>query len=472
MLQLAALKPEPGDWFEACCTWCPTPFTTPIWEWEEDPMHENGWKGRRFGCKNRQSSLPFAPDPAPTPISTPGDPVTERTTMEDALHRVLHASFDALLSDDPWTGISDAIAAEFTGGAVLLSLEPGWSPMGKTFFAGIDSAAIRSVCDYYHRTNPWAPYQFTWPEGYFGHGYDQCGPAQLVHEEFYTDWMKPSGIGSMVSYGGFAYRRSGVDQLTIAILHDPAIREFSSDLFRLGKELMPFLRRTFLLLEKFASPFVAPVRDIEMSSESVVRWSVGTLDGLRIGAALVDQSCRLIHSNGFAEERLHLGDSVRRVHGRLAATSTLDDRRLQELVTSAVSMTARRGGALRIRSLRDGATSLVAVVPFFERGRPAPQYALVLWLEDGSRQEVPTRVLMDGWGLTSAEAKLVTMLVKSFDLRMAAGRARISYETALTYLKRSLEKLGVSTQTELVALLSGLNQVRWGDGESETRGPG
>ena len=60
---------------------------------------------------------------------------------------------------------------------------------------------------------------------------------------------------------------------------------------------------------------------------------------------------------------------------------------------------------------------------------------------------------MKAFGLTRTEAVLVSHLEQDIALTDAAGRMKISFETARTHLKRVLAKTQTRRQQELLTLL-------------------
>ena len=99
------------------------------------------------------------------------------------------------------------------------------------------------------------------------------------------------------------------------------------------------------------------------------------------------------------------------------------------------------------------------------RGMPLPAQATELFV--GSRAVLmfkiigraapPDEALMrDAFHLTVAEARLVTALIATLDLRAAARASDISYETARFHLKSAFAKTGTHGQAELIALMSNL----------------
>jgi DNA-binding CsgD family transcriptional regulator len=57
------------------------------------------------------------------------------------------------------------------------------------------------------------------------------------------------------------------------------------------------------------------------------------------------------------------------------------------------------------------------------------------------------------YGLTPAEARICMLLSQGVSMPIAAQRQGVSYETARSHLKSIFSKIGVTRQTELVALL-------------------
>jgi DNA-binding CsgD family transcriptional regulator len=337
--------------------------------------------------------------------------------------------------------------------------------MGPTYFSAIDPAAIRSVCEHHHRVNPWAPYQWYWPEGYFGHGYDIMGPSDVIHTEFYNDWMRPSGIGSTVSYGGFAYRRGGIDQVTIAILNDPKIQEYSLDREKLGRALMPCLRNCFLILERMGSPFVqsseigAPGAPTDKTAEG---WSTAVLERIKYGAAVLDRNASVLCANGTAEEYFRGGVPLRKKGGRLEPASALQRERFFRLVSSSTTRVGgARGGAISFPSETAAPGTLVVILPFQEVGERYAWRSLALLIPMQAATRVPISILRQGWELTEKEAELCAALASARDVQVAAARIGISYEHSKTRLKTIRSKLQVQSNAEIVELMRALDLVRW-----------
>jgi DNA-binding CsgD family transcriptional regulator len=80
---------------------------------------------------------------------------------------------------------------------------------------------------------------------------------------------------------------------------------------------------------------------------------------------------------------------------------------------------------------------------------------IAAFVTDLSARPQPTEKLIgEAFKLSPAEARLACALVNGDELRVAAERVGITYETARAYLKSIFAKADVTRQSELVAVLS------------------
>lgn len=63
------------------------------------------------------------------------------------------------------------------------------------------------------------------------------------------------------------------------------------------------------------------------------------------------------------------------------------------------------------------------------------------------------RLLQDLFGLTAAEARLAGQLLEGWDLKTAASRAQVSFNTARTHLAHIFQKTETGRQSELIRVL-------------------
>ena len=182
------------------------------------------------------------------------------------------------------------------------------------------------------------------------------------------------------------------------------------------------------------------------------------LDFIGTAVFVLDDRAHVIDTNQAGRQLLDAGDGLRLAGGMLTAASLDDTVRLQVAIAHAASGTTRgdpvdRATVVSVRR-KDQRPLTVAVVRGATDAMPTDKAFVVL-------QAVDPQVDVTGslnsacaiYGLTSAETRLVKLIVGGASLAEAAARLRIQEPTARTYLKQIFTKTGVNRQAALVHLL-------------------
>ncbi|MGH7486824.1 MAG: helix-turn-helix transcriptional regulator [bacterium] len=174
------------------------------------------------------------------------------------------------------------------------------------------------------------------------------------------------------------------------------------------------------------------------------------------GLILATADRRIVYVNDTAETLIRAGSGLRCERNCISAADFTSSRKLQSLITAASRQTDEsvQGGSLIFRD-EDGVASLaVHIVPLCSRSAviPPDEYpAAGLVIVDCKRGNTDrTNAFADLFGLTSAEARVVSQLVSGGGLTKAAPRLNIARSTARFHLTRILEKTGTHRQAELV----------------------
>lgn len=175
-------------------------------------------------------------------------------------------------------------------------------------------------------------------------------------------------------------------------------------------------------------------------------------------AFVLDGRARLTESNETGRQLLEAGDGLRTIGGMLTASDFGDSVRLQMAIAHAGSAAAsaeavQRAPVLSVR--RKGQRPLSVVVMQGRTATSERDNSVVIVLAVDPQCDV-TGPLMPAcaiYGLTGAEARLVTLIVGGASLTQAAARLRIQEPTARTYLKQIFVKTGTNRQAALVHLL-------------------
>ncbi|MCI0466683.1 MAG: LuxR C-terminal-related transcriptional regulator, partial [Beijerinckiaceae bacterium] len=149
-------------------------------------------------------------------------------------------------------------------------------------------------------------------------------------------------------------------------------------------------------------------------------------------------------------------------------------RQLQSLIVSASRQIngAAQGGSLIVRNEDGRPEAVVHVLPLGRRAAVFPANDKVPaagLLIAGYRREDSERirVFSELFGLTAAEARVLSHMMTGGGVTKAAERLKIAPSTAQTHLKRILEKTGTHRQAELVQAIYETTIPRYGSSSAK-----
>jgi DNA-binding CsgD family transcriptional regulator/PAS domain-containing protein len=185
--------------------------------------------------------------------------------------------------------------------------------------------------------------------------------------------------------------------------------------------------------------------------------ATGMLDAYEsIGDAsfLLDRYGRVTRMNARAQRLI--GDGLFLHHGRLNCIHPQDSAALASLIAA---LTAHEGAAkaLPLVAARRPAKRSLAIQGIPLTGLASavfsPAKSILLVADTEQLSITPIEHLRTMFGLTAAEAILVSHLEQEATLADAAGNMGIAFETARSYLKQIFSKTGTGRQSELLMLL-------------------
>jgi DNA-binding CsgD family transcriptional regulator len=271
-------------------------------------------------------------------------------------------------------------------------------------------------------------------------------PDVLERSTYYNEWMRPQHFAHTM--GVTPYVEDGV-VANISLFRPADMPAFGATEIADMQRLAPHVQRALqfcLRLERAAQ------------SESM---SLGALDGLEDGAAVVDERGVLRHANKVVDDWLRGGTRLGLDHGRLQARTEAADQALAQLIADTaaglvphadvIDLADENGRTLNVKAMRvRGATV---------RYLPPRTFVLLLFSEPRTGLASAMQQAGERYRLTRAELRLATHLAAGTGLRDAATRCSITYGTARTYLKLLFHKTGTHRQSELVARLLGRNDA-------------
>lgn len=189
------------------------------------------------------------------------------------------------------------------------------------------------------------------------------------------------------------------------------------------------------------------------------------LDQLSVGIVLVDRSAKVLFANAAARALSAVGEAV---YVSSSLTCGPSARHLGELIRSALDDACVR--VMCVPSAANGHSLTVLVSPM--RGADgfrsdvcnahSAEVLLMLW-DPKQPPQVPAAWMMDGYGLTSAEARVALVASSGLSIPETAARLGISPNTVKTHLRRVYEKTGTARQAELSRLVAMIGLARDGN---------
>jgi DNA-binding CsgD family transcriptional regulator/PAS domain-containing protein len=376
----------------------------------------------------------------------------ERSGLTDTLLlTAVEAIYDAAANPDLWPKALAAIA-DCTGdvGALLI-----W---------GRDDGSYGTIVSD-GLAGPQSVYQAQWSSrdirairaterGLFFRG-EPFTDRHLVSEDeertdpFYADFLLPHRLGRLASIAVSPDPHVGV---ALAVQRDAGAKPPYSDeelaiLARIGPHIEKSLRLSIRLLDS-----------------ELLKTSLGeALARVGIGVFALDSMGRVNFSNP-AGERL-LGDELEISQQRLRIGSGNDRDAFDTLIESTL-----RGEAddllaepkpIMLRRASSDSSLVLYLLPIRTPLRLTGQFltharALVLVIEPNGGEPADPAIVRDLLGLTLGEARVAALVGHGLNPRDTAQKLGIAEDTARNVLKRVFSKVGVSRQSELVALLTKL----------------
>jgi DNA-binding CsgD family transcriptional regulator len=273
------------------------------------------------------------------------------------------------------------------------------------------------------------------------------------------DVVPQADLVNSAMYQGYLAPRELEELLRLDVLHDQDrslsisfARRWSQGAFT--AEELSFTRAAMPHLQRGAA-----VQARLEESTAIARSALDALEVVQAPMILLDAQGRVLHASAAATRLLDAADglSLRGGSTLRAATPALSAR-LTGLLTRAAGRCGE-SGALRL-SRPSGKPDLTLIaIPLRPSwaGCGARQPSVLLQMTDPLMQVTPEpALLMEAFGLTTAEAGLATDLMRGLSVVEVAASSGRSVATVRTHLASVLAKTGTARQSELVRLLARL----------------
>jgi DNA-binding CsgD family transcriptional regulator len=339
----------------------------------------------------------------------------------------------------------------------LASAHPdrGWETLYSTYYGAI--APYRQLLEN-RKVGEWIAIQ---------HYFDQ---AFVQQDEHFNDFLLR--IGGLYSVKGRVFETPSRDTYAIiGVLRSPKVGPLDGDeIGRLTASLNGHLRRAAALHHKLSA-----VRPNGRLLEAAI-------DKLSFGILVVDWRGKVLAANRTAQNMLQTGDALIERSGVLRARHRDDHERLTHSLAGAAG-SKRLGASDCIRlSRQSGKPAYIATVaPLTEAVDLASMggnRAALIMIDEPDREDASSlrKALQQAFCLTPAEARTAALVGSGLAPQDVAGQLGITVGTVRCELKNIFEKLAISRQSELAALVVRLAvfypSTQNGVWQSEPRSPG
>lgn len=353
--------------------------------------------------------------------------------FSDVVHRIHRAALEAERWPDALRSISDALGATVSG-LLLRDLATGTFPFG-ALDPRSPAAALDAYRDYYGAIDQLATEAARRPEGEIITHEELTVNANIRRSEVWNDFYVPWKFDRLI--GAYALNDDR-HTASLVVYRDAGPEQFSADDYRTMALIVPHVTtalRCWLRLRE---------------ADRRITGMAAALDALLTGVILLDRTRRVVWMNLHANEIVARRDGLWLQNGHLIGASQSQTNRLRSILCN--FETPNRHTTLERPS---GSPPLVvSALCASEESFPGSSAEYMLLISDGSHAAHGLNdYLQQIWKLTKAEATLACAIVRGESLQEVSGATSVSVETLRTHLKRTFQKAGAHSQSDLVRLI-------------------
>lgn len=365
---------------------------------------------------------------------------------EDVANRLIGQFYEGILQPTNWFGAVEALRGLFEASVAHILCWDAENSVDR--LAVVTELGLSLREDY---------------EGHFGHidprlrhaNHAPVGEVFACHEhfseafvggdEFYQDFLVPRvGRYSM----GTTVLRNQAFEVQVGITRSADAGAFQVPDQRLLVTLLPHLERALSLT-------LAAAKEKGQNALNSVAMGISHFGMLALSAGGA-----VLAANQRAEAVLRGGRTLHLVNGLLRARCVADDSRLHEAIRRVAASSLPRNLMLRSGSGSTGVTLIPGTDSSPSAGLFFTPDVIAIVTEQGRKRLATVRQLMEFFGFSPAEARLVRGLAQGESLDSYADAQGVKRTTVRTQLQSALAKSGVGTQKDLVRLVHELPSVR------------
>ena len=368
-------------------------------------------------------------------------PVSGRS---DAVKTIISRAHEAAVGLLGWQDVLGDISQCFSGEASTLELHHTRDGM-QAFFcdSGIAAENAADYQNYYCHICPRTRVSARRPKGSIVYDSLFLSEQEMDRDEFYSDLLGRDGLRYFLG----SYLANEQDGFVLMTVQRARRRG------HVGADEVERMR----LLSPFLSSAIATWRRIGALAQHA--GSLGAvLDNVADGIIVIDARCRVRHCNRLAEAILARNDALTVRNGAIAfadlAAGLQFERCMQTLREGRFSANDDRFLVLRKFNRSPYLVRLAPLPPAFEDFGGLAPWAVLFVTDTAARHTVDGTLIKTAFGLTATETSLALAIHEGKALSDWAEQRSVSINTARTHLRRLMQKMDVSRQSEIVARLA------------------
>lgn len=374
-----------------------------------------------------------------------GDGGTGMEPNEAALFDIIEKIYAAAADPDQWQAAVDAFCGQYADGRGTMLHHD--LRLGHGSFPVTSSAWERNWVDAYNRyfasVNPWLRNLKKRPVGLATPAEFMLGRAELLKTEFYTDYMRPQGLSSGV---GVTIHQDNDRFIAVSVIYPERTAQNESANVALLQRLAPHFRRALQVNHRLANTRVAGAA------------SEAALDRLAVGFVMVDATGRVVFQNKAATEMLAANDGIGLDRmGTVTIQSAAENAWLRQAIAQAAMVLdaaeGHTGPTMKLRRPSGKQPYSILVTPLRpgDRGPGSAGCCAAILITDADHSRLPpATALVNLFGVTNAEARLLRLLIAGCSIAHASKALGISPFTARTHVKNMFVKMNCTRQSDLI----------------------
>ena len=347
--------------------------------------------------------------------------------------------------EDPrnWEKVLAALTSHLSGaggGLHAMTLDGSSFAFGATY--RVDPEALAAYAEYYYAVNPLNAALSHIPVGAAVPDQQLVVPSDLKRTEFYNDYGRRFDIAGSVT---LLLARDSRQEASLGIVRGVGSDLFTDEQVAFVQRLSPHILRAIGLNRRLAS--------LEVERQSFET----ALDRIETAVLLLDGEGQIYYCNAAGTKLLKRVDGLTASRGRLSAISSSAQMTLAGHIQNALAVKGARGGSVSVPRQHSARPLIVRIMPFAQKSDfwiAATGARAIVFISDPDRPDGDSITgVMDAYGLTPAEKKLVAELLAGRSLNEAAANLNITRVTSRNRLARIMAKTDTHRQGQLLQLI-------------------